>query len=156
MLMKFLSVLTILIFASIAFAQKAEDCACSKKDKAKIKQYFAELDKQNRFIADCEQKKMNNRKLISGRCEWGGSGCPASLVKPEFPSTAKKLKIFGNVKVEIIVDETGSVIYANMIEGNKVFKKSSERAACKSRFTSFRFCDEPVKYKTVIEFSFVS
>ena len=151
--MKFFSGLMILIFSFTAFAQKAEDCACSKKDKPKIKLYFAELDKQKKFIADCENKT-NNRIRISGRCEWGGSGCPTSLVMPDFPPDAKRLKIFGKVKVEIIVDENGAVIYAKMIEGNKVFKKSAERAACQSRFTPFRFCDRAVNYRTHIKYYF--
>ena len=155
--MKIISVLIILFFSTFTFAQKEEKCACSKKDKAKVRQYFAELNEKNKFIAECEQQtKSTNRKPIAGGCEWGGNGCPVNIVKPDFPQNAKTLKISGTVKVEVIIDENGLVIYSKMIEGNKIFKKSAERAACKSKFTPFIFCGKRFKHRVLIEYNFSS
>ena len=154
--MNFLLVLAIFALSFNAFAQNEERCACSKKDEPKIELYLAEQIEQREFIAQCEQNSAFNARKIAGRCEWGGSGCPTSLVKPEFPPIAKRLKIYGEAKVEVILDETGAIIYAKMFEGNQIFRISVERAACKSKFTPFIFCGRVVKYKAVIKYFFIS
>jgi len=152
--MEKLGILLLFLLSISIYGQSNEKCACSKKDKAKVREYFSQIEELNKFIMGCEQQnKAANQILIATRCEWGGSGRPTLLAKTQFPPTARKLKISGVVKVEIIVDENGSLIYSKMVEGNKIFKRSAERAACNSQFTPFRFCKKPVKNKTIIKFN---
>lgn len=157
--MRILTFLLMSLFPLIIFAQTNEKCACSKKDKAKVRVYFANLETQSKKIAECEaQTKLQQKNppvIIAGKCEWGSSGCPVHLVKPKAPAIAKRLKISGSVDVEVIIDEEGKVICAKMIEGSKLFKAAAEQAACKARFTPVLYCGKPYKQKLTIRYNFI-
>jgi len=157
--MKIRLLLLIFLFAVAVFAQSNEKCACSKKDKSKIREYFANLENQRKQIAECEvQTTLQLTRpplVIAAKCEFGGSGCPVYLAIPKFPQTAKKLKLSGAVDVEIIIDEEGKVIYSKMIEGNEIFKESAEKAACKARFTPVSHCGKPYKTALIIRYNFL-
>ena len=150
----------IILLSIPTFAQSADKSACSKKDKETVREYFKQLEKQSKIIAECEEiNKLKNPTpplVIAGRCEFGGDGCPVLLVKPKMPKSALQLKINASVKVEVIADETGKVIYSQMIEGNKIFKKSVEHAACQAVFSPKRYCGVAVKSKYTIVYNFVN
>lgn len=154
--MKILTILIFFIFSISAFGQKEEKCACSKNDKEKVRGYFADLDKQNKKFAECETQSSKQPKIIiAGGCEFGADGCPVNLVQPVFPKSAKKFNLFGQVKVEVVIDEDGKVIYSRMIEGKNIFKNSAEQAACKSIFKPIRRCSIAVKSKLLIVYNFI-
>ena len=150
----------IIVFSISAFGQSADKSACSKKDKAVVRAYFEQLERQNKIIAECEEANKSKNPLpplvIAGKCEFGGDGCPVLLVKPKMPKIALQMKINASVKVEVIADEAGNVIYSQMIEGNKIFKKSAESAACKAVFSPKRYCGAAFKSKNIIVYNFVN
>ncbi len=154
--MKCLIIFTIFTFSISVFAQQNEKCACTKNDKPKVSDYFENLNNQNKKFAECEAQLNKQPKIIiAGGCEFGADGCPVSLKQPLFPKSAQKLKISGQVKVEVIIDEDGKVIYSRMIKGKKIFKNSAEQAACKSKFRSVRRCGVAVKSKLFIAYNFI-
>lgn len=152
--------LFILIFSVSLFAQTPEKCACSKKDKSKVREYFEQIPAQNKFIKECNQqyleklKDKNNPLPIPKRIS-GFFPTAINLQKPEYPNFAREHKISGMVEVEIISDEQGFVIYAKVISGKKLFYESAERAACASKFMPVLYCDKPVKQKRIIQYVFV-
>ena len=60
----------------------------------------------------------------------------------------------GTVKVRVLVDETGKVIYAKMVEGDKIFRQNAERAACRAIFSITRSCGRPIKTELIIVYNF--
>jgi hypothetical protein len=151
----FISILSVSIFA-----QTPEKCACSKKSKSKVRDYFEQIAAQNEFISECNQqylekfKDKDNPLPIPKRIS-GFFPTAISLPKPEYPRIARELKISGKVDVEIISDEEGFVIYAKAISGKKLLHKSAERAACASKFTPVLYCNKPLKQKRIIQYVFV-
>jgi TonB family protein len=61
------------------------------------------------------------------------------MVQPAYPKKARKKKIYGDVKVRILVDKTGKVLKACSDEGNGLLKPSALKAALKWK------CSPPLK-----------
>jgi len=78
-----------------------------------------------------------------------------SLPKPPYPEMAKQMRLQGKVTVQVLIDETGRVISARVLDGHPVFKQPSERAALQARFSPTRLGDQPVKVSGVISYNFV-
>lgn len=164
---KIVLVITMLVFSFIpTFSQiskKQEDCACSKNHKAKVREYFENLEKQNQLIAECESKvrkeyiSQNGEipKITASGCEWTNNGCPVSLVKPKVTEFVRNLRVSGAVEVEIIINKTGKVIYAKAISGNKALYNSAVKAACKSIFSPKIICDKKIMQKKIIHYNFI-
>jgi hypothetical protein len=161
--MKTLSFIIILLFFAFTFAQKPENFACAKDDKYKIREYFDHLEEQNSFVSQCNEKSRKEILektgkppiFISGGCEWINNGCPVNLVLPKFPPLAEKLKISGIVKVEIIIDREGQVVYAKALNGYKILHFNSLEAACNSHFYPKSFCEKPIMQKRIIHYNFI-
>lgn len=114
---------------------------------------FAGLREDEKLAARCEQEAREyqianyGRVLprVSGHC-W--DGCAASLTKPRYPSEAKRSRLFGAVKVETVVDETGSVVYARAVSGKPLLRQAAEQAAYYARYTPKKACGgEPIKFR---------
>lgn len=149
----------ILFCASSLFGQSSADQICRNKRCL----FYQELNSQAEFIEECKFKtkqtqiKKFGRILlkIAGRCEWGSNGCPLRLVKPLYPDNARRNRMSGPVKVEIIIDETGKVVFANAFQGNRIFYSNAERAASRSRFYPLTLCGKSVWQKRVIVYNFL-
>ncbi len=142
-----------LILVTAVFAQTG---------KTKISDYFDKIEEQKSFIAECEaeireaQIKEFGRVLpkISGECEWSNNGCPVSLPMPEYPKIALRHEISGVIKVEILVNENGKVVYSKAVEGKKIFHRNAENAAAHSRFYPKTACGKTVLQKRIIVYNF--
>jgi TonB family protein len=76
------------------------------------------------------------------------------LVEPEYPESAKSLKLSGKVLIEVIIDEAGYVIEAKAIKGHPILRKASLEAAKDSKFAPFFIDKTPVKAKGIIVYVF--
>jgi TonB family protein len=159
-----LSLLTIaLVFFVTVFGygqdtRKDEKCACSKVDKATVETYFRQIVEYRKKILECEsQSKIDSppRLIIANKCEFGGEGCPVSLVKPQIPDSARRMRRSGSVKVRVVVDEEGKVIYSRMVEGDKIFRIAAERAACRAIFSPTTSCGQKIKTEYIILYNFL-
>ena len=120
--MKIAYLTSIFIFSLTVFAQNGK-INFKRESSSKLEELKEKLRAQNKFIEECEaenkeyQLKEFGRILpkIAGECEWSNNGCPISLPLPFYPQIARKYGIFGIVKVEIIIDETGKVIFLKSI-----------------------------------------
>jgi TonB family protein len=75
-------------------------------------------------------------------------------VKPEYPPTAKKMKVTGTVGVEITISELGLVIEATAISGHLALRSAAVEAARKWVFKPAMLNGAPIKVKSVLTFVF--
>jgi periplasmic protein TonB len=78
-----------------------------------------------------------------------------SLPKPVYSAIAKRMGIQGTVSVQVLVDETGSVISAKVISGSPFLTSEAHKAAMQARFSPTLLGDQPVKVSGVITYNFV-
>jgi TonB family protein len=75
-------------------------------------------------------------------------------IKPEYPPTAKKMKVTGTVGVEITISEVGLVIEATAISGHLALRSAAVEAARKWVFKPAMLNGAPVMVKSVLTFVF--
>jgi protein TonB len=83
------------------------------------------------------------------------NGSALELPKPIYPAMAKEIRLQGRVTVQVLIDETGKVISAQVIDGNPVFTPVARNAALHARFSPTLLGDQPVKVSGVITYNFV-
>jgi TonB family protein len=77
------------------------------------------------------------------------------LPKPAYPEMAKAIRLQGKVNIQVLIDEMGKVVSAKAVDGHPAFRKVSEEAAFKARFSPTRLGDQAVKVSGVITYNFV-
>ena len=77
------------------------------------------------------------------------------LPKPIYPGEARKAHIAGQVKVRVIVDETGRVMSADIVSGPKQLWMAAIEAARKARFQPTLMGDTAVKITGILTYDFV-
>lgn len=75
-------------------------------------------------------------------------------VEPEYPPFAKQLKIVGEVDLEAVVKEDGTVEKVNVVDGNPVLTKAGAEALMKWKFKPVTADGKPVKALAPVSFSF--
>lgn len=78
-----------------------------------------------------------------------------SLPQPAYPTIAKQSRTAGPVNVQILVDEQGRVISAQIVSGNPMLTSAAKEAAMRARFTPTILNGQPVKIQGVIIYNFV-
>ena len=82
------------------------------------------------------------------------SGYATSLPKPIYPEVARRMRVFGKVSVQVLVDETGRVVSATVVSGSPFLRTAAQNAALQARFSPTRVGDQPVKVSGVIIYNF--
>jgi len=77
-----------------------------------------------------------------------------SLPQPLYPTIAKQAGIQGPVNVQILVDELGRVVSAQIVSGNAFLNPAAREAAMRARFTPTTLNGVPVKIQGVITYNF--
>jgi protein TonB len=78
-----------------------------------------------------------------------------SLPQPVYPIIAKQSRTQGPVNVQILVDEQGKVISAQIVAGNPMLTSAAKEAALRARFTPTILNGQAVKIQGVIIYNFV-
>ena len=68
-----------------------------------------------------------------------------SKVQPDYPPIAKQLRIAGEVELEAVVAENGTVDKVNIVSGNPVLTKPASEALKKWKFKPFVADGKPIK-----------
>lgn len=89
--------------------------------------------------------------VVAGHCF---SGCPVSLPKPWYPEWARRNRWQGQVRVEVISDDTGEVVLAKILDGPAPFYQPALAAARASVHSRIVACGEPVYYRWVVRYMF--
>lgn len=82
------------------------------------------------------------------------NGKATNLVTPVYSAAARSLRIGGEVKVQVVIDENGKVISANAVSGHTLLRSSAEAAAKSSKFTPTTLSNEKVKVSGIIIYNF--
>jgi hypothetical protein len=77
-----------------------------------------------------------------------------SLPGPAYPINWRKADTPINVTVEVVIDETGRVIYSRAVEGPRELWRVAEDAARRAGFLPFRSERRPSKVKGLLSYSF--
>src|SRR5207248_2138764 len=77
-----------------------------------------------------------------------------SLPQPPYPMIAKQAGIQGPVNIQILVDEQGRVVSAQIMSGNAFLNPAAREAAMRARFTPTTLNGVPVKIQGVITYNF--
>jgi len=93
------------------------------------------------------EKRIVRAAVLAGRA--------VSLPKPEYPKSARPSRARGAVSVQIIMDETGSVITATPVSGHPLLRDSAGVAACKAKFSPTLREGKPVRVVGVVTYVFV-
>jgi TonB family protein len=83
-------------------------------------------------------------------------GNAITRVEPTYPPTARMMRAFGMVKVQITISETGSVIDAKAISGHQALRSAAVDAAYKWVFKPTTVNGEPIKVQGILTFNFRS
>jgi periplasmic protein TonB len=83
-------------------------------------------------------------------------GNAITRVEPIYPPTARMMKAFGTVRVQITISETGIVIDAKAISGHQALRSAAVDAANKWVFKPTTVNGEPIKVQGVLTFNFRS
>lgn len=78
-----------------------------------------------------------------------------SLPQPAYPAIAKPIRLQGAVTVQILVNEQGRVISAQVVSGHPILSPPARDAAMRARFTPTVLNGQPVKIQGVITYNFV-
>jgi periplasmic protein TonB len=78
-----------------------------------------------------------------------------SMPAPAYPIIAKQVKAQGPVNVQILVNEQGKVISAQVLSGNPMLLSAAKEAAMRARFTPTLLSGTPVKVQGTIIYNFV-
>jgi protein TonB len=78
-----------------------------------------------------------------------------SLPQPMYPAIAKQIHLGGSVSIQILVDEQGRVISAQVVSGHPILSAPAKEAAMRARFTPTILNGQPVKIQGVINYNFV-
>lgn len=78
-----------------------------------------------------------------------------NLPQPGYPLIAKQMHLQGAVSVQILVDEQGKVISAQVVSGHPLLTPGSKDAAMRARFSPTILNGEAVKTQGVITYNFV-
>jgi TonB family protein len=83
-------------------------------------------------------------------------GNAITRVEPIYPPTARMMRAFGMVRVQVTISETGSVIDAKAISGHQALRPAAVAAASKWVFKPTTVNGEPIKVQGVLTFNFRS
>src|SRR5437870_3187626 len=84
------------------------------------------------------------------------NGKAVHLVQPPDPPIARSAHASGQVVVQVLIDENGSVVAAHATSGHPLLQAAAVAAARASRFTPTKLSGQPVKVNGVIIYNFVA
>jgi TonB family protein len=105
---------------------------------------------------ETSQTQADNRQRPVGPLESGDLNAKAiDLPKPIYPGEARKAKVTGQVKVRVIVAETGKVLSADIVSGPKQLWMAAVEAARQARFNPTLIGGSAVKITGILTYDFV-
>lgn len=83
------------------------------------------------------------------------NGKATSLPKPPYPAAARAVRASGQVVVQVVISESGSVISASATSGHPLLRAAAVAAARGARFSPTQLSGQPVKVSGIITYNFV-
>lgn len=77
------------------------------------------------------------------------------LPKPAYPRIAQDAHVTGSVRIQVLIDETGKVVSASVLDGHPLLRQEALRVAWQARFKPTTLSDVPVKVSGYIVYNFI-
>jgi TonB family protein len=118
------------------------------------------------FVVHGADKKDKDRKesfsidkpTVPGDSSAAGDNLPKikaiNIEQPSYPAAARAVRVSGQVRVQVLLDEQGNVHSAEAITGNALLQSAAVTAACKSKFYPTFLSGQPVKASGIIVYNF--
>jgi TonB family protein len=75
-------------------------------------------------------------------------------IDPEYSAVAKQLKLEGDVKIDVVINEAGAVEEVTSESGNPVLFNCVKEAVKRWKFSPFKSDGKPAKATTMLSFTF--
>ena len=110
----------------------------------------------NDDTGDCEicRRNTNCSKPRAIRKKLGLAEPANSRPKPAYPKEAIDARVSGVVRIEVVADEEGKVIWAKVLKGHRLLTDAALKAACQSRFRPVKVKNEAVKVSYILQYPF--
>ncbi|MBA2336131.1 MAG: TonB family protein [Acidobacteriota bacterium] len=82
------------------------------------------------------------------------NGKATSLPKPPYPAAARAVRAGGQVVVQVVISESGSVISASATSGHPLLRAAAVAAARSAKFSPTQLSGQPVKVSGIITYNF--
>lgn len=105
-------------------------------------------------VIKIEPKKIEAEKKKTTISTGVVNGKAITLVKPEYSKAAQAVRASGEVKVQVTIDEDGSVVSASAVSGHPLLKPAAVNAARSSKFTPTYLSNQKVKVTGIIVYNF--
>ena len=128
----------LITFCFIFFAVNAE---------AQTKRHKKHYSKSARIKISKKSPRTISAGVINGKA--------INLVRPEYPKSAVAANVYGQVSIQVLIDENGSVISAKVNSGNPLLQSVSVKAALESKFEPITLSGEPVRVNGIIIYKFI-
>jgi TonB family protein len=83
------------------------------------------------------------------------NGKAISLPRPPYPPAARAVRATGAVTVQVLIDESGTVVSASPVSGHPLLRAAAVQAARSATFSPTYLDGRPVKVSGVITYNFV-
>lgn len=105
------------------------------------------FDKDGKPLRRPEDGKVVEAGVLQGRVK--------NLARPDYPASAKAMRIAGAVPVSVLADTDGKIIAAAPLGGNLYLRHHAAIAACKSSIEPVVLSGTPVQVRGVISYYFM-
>ena len=78
-----------------------------------------------------------------------------SRPQPAYPAIARAARVSGTVAVEVVVDESGEVIWAEALSGHPLLMQAAVAAARQAEIAPVKLKGQPVKVSGLITYNFI-
>lgn len=136
-------------------------CAAQAQGRKSAQELLTEVEEDEKLAVECIRKLNEEQiakfgKVLPSVSLCCSNGCPTQIVRPYYPSEARRAGISGLVKVETIVNENGHVIFARAVLRKPFLSQAAERAAYLSSYMPKKTCgDKPIKFRWTIIYYFI-
>lgn len=103
------------------------------------------------FSSDGAQDESEPKATVSAGI-LNGKGINKAV--PTYPPDARSARASGEVRVRVVFDETGKVIWARAVSGHSLLQAAAVEAAYRTTFEPVKLSDKPVKVSGVLLYNF--
>ncbi len=114
---------------------------------AQTKRYKKPYSKSARIKISKKSPRTISAGVINGKA--------INLVRPVYPKSAVAANVYGQVSIQVLIDENGSVISAKVNSGSPLLHSVSVKAALESKFEPITLSGEPVRVNGIILYKFI-
>ena len=155
----FLLILFSILIGTQINAQDRRGSTRKQSDRSKVS-VTEDIDprtpEERKSIEECTTPDRPKPEVEAGKESPVLCGKAISLPKPAYPEEAKAQRIFGVVRINVVIDEKGKVIWARAVEGHPLLQGAALKAACQARYSPERISGRAIKVSTVISYNFLS